>query len=133
MLMFNLSLNDFISAETLITCLYSTVISNKYYTLMLHKKRCKKWLKCCKLYSFICDPDEKMWIFGFSLGVCSTKLHNLVSSLKYLVSNGRQVLLRGIRLGGSTTILHATCCCCTNSARHCSNSTCCKFFCGNNE
>ena len=61
--MFNLSLNDFISTETLITWLYSAIINNKYYTLMLHEKRCKKWLKCCKLYSLICDPDGKMWIF----------------------------------------------------------------------
>ena len=29
------------------------------------------------------------------------ELRNLVSSLEYLVSNGRQVLLGGIRLGGS--------------------------------
>ena len=34
-------------------------------------------------------------------GVCSMEPCNLVSSLEYLVSNGRQVLLRGIRLGGS--------------------------------
>ena len=59
--------------------------------------------KCCKLISLICDPDEKIWIFRFSLGVCSTELFNLASSLEYLVSNGGQVLLRGIRLGGSTT------------------------------
>ena len=45
----------------------------------------------------------KMWIFGFSHGVCSMELRNLVSSLEYLVSNGRQVLLGGIRLGGSAT------------------------------
>ena len=45
-----------------------------------------------------------MWIFGFSLGVCPTELHNLVFPLEYLVSNKRQVLLRGIRLGGSTTL-----------------------------
>ena len=32
-----------------------------------------------------------------------TERHNLVSSLEYLVSNGRQVLLGGIRLGGSAT------------------------------
>ena len=38
MLMFNLSLNDFISAKTLIAWLYSAVINNKYYTLMLHGK-----------------------------------------------------------------------------------------------
>ena len=44
-----------------------------------------------------------MWIFEFSLVVCSTELRSLVSSLEYLVSNGRQVLLRGIRLGGSAT------------------------------
>ena len=36
----------------------------------------------------------------FSLRVCSTKLCNLVSSIEYLVSNGGQVLLEGIRLGG---------------------------------
>ena len=39
----------------------------------------------------------------FSPGVCPTKLGNLVFSLGYLVSNGRQVLLGGIRLDGSTT------------------------------
>ena len=48
-----------------------------------------------------------MWIFEFSLGVCSTELHSLVSFLEYLGSNGRQVLLEGIRLGGSTTINRA--------------------------
>ena len=47
-----------------------------------------------------------MWIFGFSLGVCSMELHDLVSFLEYLVSNGRQVLLGGIRLGGSTIGSH---------------------------
>ena len=60
-------------------------------------------VKCCKLYSLICDPDGKMWIFGFSPRVCPTELRNLVSSLEYLVSNGRQVLLGGIRLGGYAT------------------------------
>ena len=35
----------------------------------------------------------KMWIFGFSLGVCPTKPSNLVFSLECLVSNGRQALL----------------------------------------
>ena len=45
----------------------------------------------------------KIWIFGFSPGVCPTRPCNLVSSLEYLVSNGRQILLDGIRLGGSTT------------------------------
>jgi len=70
---------------------------------MLHGNGCKKWLKCCKLYPLICDPDEKMWIFGFSLGACSTELRNLGSSLEYLVSNGRQVLLGDIRLGGFAT------------------------------
>ena len=60
--------------------------------------------ECCKLYSLIYDPDGKIWIFEFSLGVCSTELHSLVSSLEYLVSNGRQVLLGDIGLGGSTTI-----------------------------
>ena len=33
--------------------------------------------------------------------VCSMELRNLVSSLEYLVSNGRQVLMGGIRLGDS--------------------------------
>ena len=70
---------------------------------MLHEKLCKKWLKCYKLYPLICDPDEKIWIFGFSLGVCPTKLRNLVSSLEYLVSNERQVFLGGIRLDHSAT------------------------------
>ena len=60
--------------------------------------------RCCKLYTLIYDPDGKMWIFEFSLGVCSTELRSLVSSLEYLVSNGRQVLLGGIGLGGSTTL-----------------------------
>ena len=36
---------------------------------------------------------EKMWIFGFSPGVCSTEPSNLVFSLECLVSNGRQALL----------------------------------------
>ena len=49
----------------------------------------------------------KMWIFGFSLGVCPTELRNLVSSLEYLVSNGRRVLLGDIRLGGSATIWYS--------------------------
>ena len=44
-----------------------------------------------------------MWIFGFSLGVCSMEPCSLVPSLEYLVSNGRQVLLGGISLAGSTT------------------------------
>ena len=46
---------------------------------------------------------EKIWIFGFSLGVCPRELRNLVFSLEYLVSNGRQVLLGGIILGDSAT------------------------------
>ena len=46
---------------------------------------------------------EKCGFFEFSLGVCSTELCNLVFSLEYLVSNGRRVLLGGIRLGGSAT------------------------------
>ena len=45
----------------------------------------------------------KMWIFGFSHRVCPTKPSNLVFSPEFLVSNGRQALLGGIRLGGSTT------------------------------
>ena len=44
-----------------------------------------------------------MWIFEFSLGVCSMKLRSLVSTLEYLVSNGRQVHLGDIGLGGSAT------------------------------
>ena len=44
-----------------------------------------------------------MWIFEFSLGVCSMELRSFVSSLEYLVSNGRQVIMGGIRLGGSAT------------------------------
>ena len=62
--------------------------------------------KYCKLYSLICDPDGKIWIFGFSHRVCPTELRKLVFSLEYLVSNGRQALLEGIRLGGSTTPEH---------------------------
>ena len=45
----------------------------------------------------------KMWIFGFSPGVCPTEPSNLVFSFECLVSNGRQTLLGGIRLGGSVT------------------------------
>ena len=45
----------------------------------------------------------KMWIFEFSPGVCPTKPSNLVFSFGCLVSNGRQALLGGIRLGGSAT------------------------------
>ena len=45
----------------------------------------------------------KTWIFWFSPGVCPTKPSNLVFSLGCLVSNGRQALLGGIRLGGSAT------------------------------
>jgi len=45
----------------------------------------------------------KMWIFGFSPGVCPTEPSNLVFSFGWLVSNGRQALLEGIRLGGSAT------------------------------
>ena len=62
-------------------------------------------LKYCKLYSLIYDSDGKIWIFEFFLEVCSTELRSLVSSLEYLVSNKRQVLLGGIRLGGSTTVV----------------------------
>ena len=46
----------------------------------------------------------KMWIFGFSPGVCPTEPSNLVFSPECLVSNGRQALLGGIRLGGSATV-----------------------------
>ena len=48
----------------------------------------------------------KIWIFGFSPGVCPTEPSNLVFSLECLVSNGRRALLGGIRLGGSATYLH---------------------------
>ena len=48
----------------------------------------------------------KMWIFGFSPGVCPTEPSNLVSSFECLVSNGRWALLEGIRLGGSATKTH---------------------------
>ena len=41
----------------------------------------------------------KMWIFGFSPEVCPMEPSNLVS-------NRRQALLGGIRLGGSTTPMH---------------------------
>ena len=44
---------------------------------------------------------KKMWIFKFSLGVCSTELRSLVSSHGNLVCNERQVLLGGIILDGS--------------------------------
>ena len=46
----------------------------------------------------------KMWIFGFSPVVCPMKSSNLVFPFGCLASNGRQVLLGGIRLGGSTTL-----------------------------
>ena len=45
----------------------------------------------------------KMWIFGFSLGVCPTEPSNLVFSIGCVVSNERRALLRGIRLCGSAT------------------------------
>ena len=45
----------------------------------------------------------KMWIFGFSLGVCPTESSNLVFSPECLVSNRRRALPGGIRLGGSAT------------------------------
>ena len=45
----------------------------------------------------------KMWIFGFSPGVCATEPSNLVFSLECLVSNGRRAVLGCIILGGSTT------------------------------
>ena len=66
--MFNMSSNDFIFAGTMIIWLYSAVINNKYYTLMLHEKLCKKWLKCCKLYSPIYDPIEKYRFSGSPMG-----------------------------------------------------------------
>ena len=45
----------------------------------------------------------KMWIFGFSPGVCPMEPNNLVLSFGCLVSNERRALLYGIRLGGSAT------------------------------
>jgi hypothetical protein len=56
---------------------------------------CKKWQGCYKLYSVIYDPDVKMWIFEFSLVMCSMESHSLVLSLGYIVSSGRQVPLGG--------------------------------------
>ena len=64
--------------------------------------------ECCKLYSLIYDPNGKMWIFEFFLGVCSMELHSLVSSHEYLLSNSRQVLLEDIRLDGSATSSYLT-------------------------
>ena len=49
----------------------------------------------------------KMWIFGFFPGVCLTEPSNLVFSPECLVSNRRQALLGGIRLGGSATYCYA--------------------------
>ena len=46
----------------------------------------------------------KIWIFGFSPGVCPMGPSNLVSSFGCLVSNGRRALLGAIRLGGSATL-----------------------------
>ena len=45
----------------------------------------------------------KMWIFGFSPGVCPMEPSYLVFSLRCLVSNEIRALLGGIRLGGSAT------------------------------
>ena len=45
----------------------------------------------------------KMWIFGFSPGVCPMGPRDLVFSFECLVSNERRALLGGIRLGGSAT------------------------------
>ena len=50
----------------------------------------------------------KIWIFGFSPRVCPTELSNLMFSFECLVSNGRQALLWGIRLGGSATLSHTS-------------------------
>ena len=46
----------------------------------------------------------KMWIFGFSHGMCPMKPSNLVFSLGCLVSNERRALLGGIRWGGSAIV-----------------------------
>ena len=43
----------------------------------------------------------KIWIFGFSPGLCPTEPSNLVFSFGCLGSNERQALMGGIRLGGS--------------------------------
>ena len=59
----------------------------------------------------------KIWIFGFSPGVYPMEPSNLVFSPECLVSNGRQALLGGIRLGGSATRrLCCTCCLIKNLA-----------------
>ena len=47
----------------------------------------------------------KMWIFGFSPGVCPTGPRNLVFSFECLLSNRRRALLGGIRLGASAIIV----------------------------
>ena len=52
----------------------------------------------------------KIWIFGFTPGVCPTEPSNLVFSFGCLGSNGRQALLGGIRLGGSTIIVDSPIC-----------------------
>ena len=48
---------------------------------------------------------EKYGFSGSPLGVCPTEPSKLVFFFGCLVSNGRRALLRGIRLGGSTTSL----------------------------
>ena len=55
------------------------------------------------ILSFVILMAE-MWIFGFFPKVCPTEPSNLVSSLGCLVSNRRQALLGGIRLGSSATV-----------------------------
>jgi hypothetical protein len=44
-----------------------------------------------------------MWIFGFSLVVCSTESYSLVLSLRYLVSNRDKYSWEGIKLDGAAT------------------------------
>ena len=46
----------------------------------------------------------KIWIFGFSPGVCPTEPRDLMFFLECLVSNRRRALMRDIRLGDSTTV-----------------------------
>ena len=46
---------------------------------------------------------EKYGFLGSPLGCARRNMCNLVFSLECLVSNGRQALLGGIRLGGSAT------------------------------
>ena len=89
---------------TLIIRFHSAVILINIILWCCIKSDVRNSSEWCKLYSLICDPDGKIWIFGFFPGVCPTEPSNLVFSLGCLVSNGRRALLGGIRLGGSVTM-----------------------------